>query len=45
MGTFVLGYRFSPPKGGFNFKLAFTPVYHPDVGFWSWGGMAFGVGF
>ena len=45
MGTFVLGYRYSPMGGGFNFKIAMTPVYHPDLGFFPWGGISFGVGF
>jgi hypothetical protein len=45
MATFILGYRYQPAHGGFNFRLAFTPVYHPDVGFYPWGGLSFGVGF
>lgn len=43
--TFIAGYRYVPAHGGFNFKLAFTPVYHPDLGTFPWGGAAFGVGF
>jgi hypothetical protein len=45
MATFVFGYRYAPAGGGFNFKLAFTPVYHPDLGTFPWGGMSFGYGF
>ena len=45
MGTAVFGYRYAPVGGGFNFKLAFTPVYHPDLGFFPWGGLSFGFGF
>jgi hypothetical protein len=45
MATFIAGYRYAPARGGFNFKLALTPVWHPDLGTFMWGGMAFGVGF
>ena len=45
VGTAVFGYRYMPVSGGFNFKLAFTPVYHPDLGFFPWGGLSFGFGF
>ena len=45
MATFIVGYRYQPASGGFNFRLAFTPVYHPDVGFYPWGGLSFGFGF
>jgi hypothetical protein len=45
MATFIMGYRYQPRNGGFNFRIAFTPVYHPDLGFWPWGGMSFGVSF
>jgi hypothetical protein len=45
VGTAIFGYRYMPVGGGFNFKLAFTPVYHPDLGFFPWGGLSFGFGF
>lgn len=45
VGTFIAGLRLAPAGGGFNFKLAFTPFWHPDIGFFPWGGLAFGVGF
>ncbi len=45
MATFIAGYRYAPVNGGFNFKVGFTPVYHPDVGFFPWGGLSFGYGF
>lgn len=45
LATGIAGLRVAPPGGGFNFKLAFTPIWHPDVGFFPWGSLAFGVGF
>ena len=45
LATFITGLRVAPPGGGFNFKLAFTPIWHPDVGFFPWASLAFGVGF
>lgn len=45
VGTFIAGLRLAPPGGGFNFKLGFTPFWHPDVGFFPWGSLAFGFGF
>lgn len=45
VGTFIAGLRLSPPGGGFNFKLNFTPFWHPDIGFFPWGGLGFGFGF
>lgn len=45
MATFIAAWRIVPPTGGFNFKLGFTPMYHPDIGFFPWGSVAFGVGF
>lgn len=45
LATFIGGLRLAPAGGGFNFKLAFTPLWHPDVGFFPWGGMGLGVGF
>jgi hypothetical protein len=45
LATFIMGYRYAPARGGFNFKLALTPVWHPDLGSFMWGGLAFGVGF
>ena len=45
LATFIAGLRIAPAGGGFNFKLSFTPAWHPDVGFFPWGGLAFGVGF
>lgn len=45
VGTFIAGLRLAPAGGGFNFKLNFTPFWHPDVGFFPWGGLAFGIGF
>ena len=45
MATFIVGLRLAPPQGGFNFKLGFTPMWHPDIGLFPWGSLAFGVGF
>lgn len=45
LASFIAGLRIAPPGGGFNFKLAFTPFWHPDTDFTPWGGLAFGVGF
>jgi len=45
MATAIAGLRLAPLTGGFNFKLAFTPMWHPDVGFFPWGSLGFGVGF
>lgn len=45
IGTFIAGLRLAPPGGGFNFKLSFTPFWHPDIGFFPWGGLGFGFGF
>lgn len=45
MATFIAGLRLAPPGGGFNFKLGFTPMWHPDVGFFPWGSLGFGIGF
>ena len=45
LATFIAGLRIAPRNGGFNFKLAYTPFWHPDVGFFSWAGMSFGMSF
>lgn len=45
IGTFIAGLRLAPAGGGFNFKLSFTPFWHPDIGFFPWGGLGFGFGF
>lgn len=45
LATFIAGLRIAPPAGGFNFRLAFTPFWHPDVGFFPWIGLAFGMSF
>jgi hypothetical protein len=45
VGTAIAGYRYVPGDGGFNFRIAFTPLFHPDLGFFPWAGLAFGYGF
>lgn len=45
LASFIAGLRIAPPGGGFNFKLAFTPFWHPDTDFFPWAGLAFGIGF
>jgi hypothetical protein len=45
LATGIFGYRYRPVNGGLNFKLAFTPVWHPDLGTFIWGGMSLGMGF
>ena len=45
MATFIAGLRVAPARGGFNFKIGFTPMWHPDVGVFPWGNLAFGYGF
>ncbi len=46
--TFVLGYRYLPRDGGFNFGVGFTPMIG-DGGFFPyflpWGGISLGGGF
>ena len=45
--TAIAGLRIAPAGGGFNFKLAYTPLYVSDAStkLFNWGGMAFGIGF
>ncbi len=45
LATFIVGLRIAPPKGGFNFKLAYTPFYSSATKFFNWGGMSFGMSF
>ena len=45
MATGIVGLRLAPPTGGFHFRAGFTPMWHPDVGFFPWGSLGFGVGF
>jgi hypothetical protein len=40
VGTGIIGYRYAPLNGGFNFKAAFTPFIGP--GFGPWAGLSFG---
>lgn len=40
-GTAVVGYRYLPRKGGFNFGVGFTPLVGAG-GFLPWGGISFG---
>jgi len=46
--TGILGYRFFRSRGGFAFRITFTPFYHPDLEnskIISSGGISFGYGF
>ena len=44
--TGILGYRYFKPRGGFTFRICFTPFYNPDEGkFLPWGGISFGYEF
>lgn len=43
--TGIVALRLAPPGGGFNFKLAYTPFWNGDIGFFHWGGLALGAGF
>jgi hypothetical protein len=41
VGTAILGYRLAPLTGGFNLRVAFTPLFG-NGGFFAWGGVALG---
>lgn len=43
----ILGYRYQPMDGGFNFRIAFTPhiVINGDTPFLPWGGLSLGYTF
>ena len=43
LGTAIMGYRYAPLDGGFNFRAAFTPLFGKG-GFLPWFGIAVGVG-
>jgi hypothetical protein len=43
-GTATLGYHYVPHDGGFDFKIAFTPIFGAD-GFLPWGGLGLGYVF
>ena len=45
IGAGTVAFRLSPPGGGFNFKIGWTPFFHPDIGLFNWGGLALGAGF
>ena len=42
-GTAILGYRYAPRDGGFNFRFALTPIFNGN-GFAPWFGIAVGFG-
>jgi hypothetical protein len=44
VGTAVVGYRYMPAHGGFNFGIGFTPIFGPNA-FLPWGGMQLGATF
>jgi hypothetical protein len=44
IGTAILGYRLAPLTGGFNLRVAFTPLFGSG-GFFAWGGVALGAVF
>jgi len=44
VGTAILGYRLAPLTGGFNLRVAFTPLFG-NGGFYAWGGVALGAVF
>jgi hypothetical protein len=38
-----IGYRYQPPKGGFLFRIAYTPLFTEHLPFkYYWGGVSFG---
>ncbi|HET6922982.1 MAG TPA: hypothetical protein VFI16_07535 [Anaeromyxobacteraceae bacterium] len=41
IGTAILGYRLAPLDGGFNLRVAVTPLFG-EGGFFFWGGVALG---
>jgi len=41
IGTGILGYRYAPLDGGFNLRIAFTPLFG-EGGFFASGGVALG---
>jgi hypothetical protein len=43
-GTAIIGYRYAPKNGGFNFRAALTPLFGQG-GFLPWFGLSFGYGF
>ncbi len=46
--TAIVGYRYVPTDGGFNFRAGFTPLFISAGGkstFFPWGGIAAGYGF
>ncbi len=45
LATLVIGYRYLPYDGGFNFGVAFTPFFSPGPVMTPSGGVSFGVGF
>lgn len=45
LATLVVGYRYLPYDGGFNFGVAFTPFFSPGPVMTPSGGVNFGVGF
>lgn len=44
--TGILGYRYFKPRGGFTFRICFTPSFNPSTnGLLPYGGISFGYGF
>ena len=43
-GTATIGYRYQPMKGGFNFRIGFTPLIS-GYGILPWVGISLGYGF
>lgn len=43
-GGATFGYRYQPLRGGFAFRIGFTPVFSPES-FAPWGGISFGYAF
>jgi hypothetical protein len=42
VGTAIVGYRYAPVNGGFDFRAAYTPMFSSHR-FDSWGGVSFGM--
>lgn len=42
VGTAIIGYRYAPVNGGFNFRIAYTPMISSG-GIFNWGGISFGT--
>ena len=44
-GNFTIGYRYQKPKGGFIFRLNYSPIVESYQDYQHWGGISFGYAF